>query len=339
MEMFLNKQVRVDSPLMKNTYGNFETNLRDIIAVAHSSGARVIVSTVATNLKDCAPFASMHRENLGRDALRSWSELVQQGSELENGGLPADALRMYLSATEIDNQYAELEFRIARCLSMLGDYQSAKAHYVRARDLDTLRFRADSKLNEITRSVALSSGAELVDADAIFANGSSNGIAGSDLFYEHVHMTPEGNYLLARSVFLQIVSKIAPAAPGSIQDEAVPSQSVCNRLLALTSHDRAYIGADMLQRANRPPFTTQLNHSEQVWRFNFMATAGQETPDQTASQYQWAIAQRPDDWMLHYNYGRFFLSFDRAAAIEQFRIARPWDGAPMVTPDDGKPVN
>jgi tetratricopeptide (TPR) repeat protein len=338
MEMFLDKQVRASSPLMEHTYENFDSNLRDTIAVARSSGARVIVSTVATNVKDCAPFASLHRKDLGQDALRSWTSLVQQGSALENGGYPAEALRRYLAATEIDDQYAELEFRIAHCLSMLGDYQSARVHYLRARDLDTLRFRADSKINEINRSVASSSGAELVDAEAIFANASSGGVVGSDLVYEHVHPTPEGNYLLARSMFLQVVSKMAPTAGQSEQNEDILSQNMCERLLALTSHDRARISTVILLRQNRPPFTTQLNHAEQVWRLNFMATAGQETPEQTAPQYQWAIARWPDDWMLHYNYGHFLFDIDHAAAIEQFRIARPWDGAPISTPD-GKQID
>lgn len=338
MEMFLGKQVRASSPLMTYTYENFESNLRDIIAVAHSSGARVIVSTVATNVKDCAPFGSLHSENLGQDALSTWTALVRQGSQLEDGGDPAEALRRYLSAAAIDNQYAELEFRIAHCLSMLGDYQSARLHYVRARDLDTLRFRADSKINEINRSVASSSGAELVDADAIFANASSNGLVGSDLLYEHVHLTPDGNYLLARSVFLQVASKMVPAAGDSALDADIPSQIACERLLALTSHDRSRLATEILLRESKPPFTAQLNHAEQIWRMNFMATAGQETPEQTAPQYQWAIAQRPDDGILHYNYGLFLFDFDRDAAIQQFRIARPWDGAPISTPD-GKAIN
>src|ERR1022692_4255380 len=64
MEMFLDKQVPASSPLMEHTYANFEQNLRDTVEIARSSGARVIVSTVAANLKDCAPFASMHREGL-----------------------------------------------------------------------------------------------------------------------------------------------------------------------------------------------------------------------------------------------------------------------------------
>src|ERR1700687_6504201 len=47
MEMFLDKQVPASSPLMRSVYGNFERNLRDTVAAARASGARVIVSTVA----------------------------------------------------------------------------------------------------------------------------------------------------------------------------------------------------------------------------------------------------------------------------------------------------
>ena len=47
---------------------------------------------------------------------------------------------------------------------------------------------------------------------------------------------------------------------------------------------------------------------------------------------QWAIARRPDDWMLHYNYGFYLFNYSRAAAAEQFRIGRPWDNAPVFTP-------
>ncbi|MGA2962363.1 MAG: tetratricopeptide repeat protein [Candidatus Korobacteraceae bacterium] len=338
MEMFLDKQVRASSPLMKHSYENFESNLRDTVAIAHSSGARVLVTTVATNLKDCAPFASLHREDLGPDALRSWSALVQQGSDLENGRSYAEALKKYLSATEIDGQYAELEFRIARCLWMMGDYPAAKQHFLHARDLDTLRFRADSKINDINRSVASSSpGAELVDTEAILAKASPNGIVGSELVYEHVHLTPQGNYLLASAVFLQIASKLVPETGRPVQDTDIPSQAECERLLAFTNHDRDRITTEMLQRLQKPPFTNQLNHSDQVLRLSLKAQASDETPDETATQYQWAIARKPDDRILHYNYGLFLFEYNRAAAAEQLRMSRPWDGFPVFAPD-GTPI-
>ena len=339
MEMFLDQQIPANSPLMKHAYENFETNLRDTIAAAHRSGARVFVSTVATNLKDCGPFASMHRENLRQDDLRSWTALLQQGADLETARSYAQALQLYRSAARIDEQYAELEFRIARCLWMMGDYQAAKEYFLRARDLDTLRFRADSTINDINRSVASSApGAELVDAESILAKESANGVIGSELVYEHVHLTPQGNYLLARALFLEIASKLPQQAGHSLQDADVPAEADCERWLALTGYDRSRIAHEMLQRLQRAPFTSQVNHSDQMLRMMFMARAAEENPDDTSSQYQWAIARKPDDRILHYNYGLFlFDRVDRVAAVEQLRLSRPWDGFPVFTPD-GAPI-
>ncbi len=334
MAMFLDKQVRASSPLMKYAYANFESNLRDTIAVARNSGARVIVSTVATNLKDCAPFGSLHREGLGADGLRSWSTLVQQGAEQENAGSYAEALKSYRAAANIDDEYAELAFRIARCLEALGDYNAAREYFLRARELDTLRFRADSKINDVNRSVASSSAAVvLVDADAIFAKESPNGIIGSELVYEHVHLTPHGDYLLARAIFLQIAKQLPSDTGHPLQAEDVPTQAECERLLAFTKFDRSRVTAEMLRRLQEPPFTNQLNHSDQILRLMMKADNSDESPDDTVAQYQWALARRPDDRILHFNYGVFLNQYDPGAAAAQFSVARPCDGFPLVTPD------
>ena len=334
MGMFLDKQVRASSPLMKYAYSNFEQNLRDTITVARKAGARVIVSTVATNLMDCAPFASLHREDLGQDALRSWSALVQRGAALENAGSYAEALNLYLSAARIDGEYAELDFRIARCLRALGDYSAARKHFLRARDLDTLRFRADTRINEINRSVALSSpGVDLIDADALFAKESPSGVPGSDLVYEHVHLTPHGNYLLARAMFLQIANQLLSIAGRSPQAANVSTEAECERWLAFTRHDRSRVAAEMWRRLQEPPFTNQLNHSDQVLKLAMQAENSDEEPRDTAAQYQWAIARSPGDRSLHFNYGVFLYPYNPAAAEQQFGLARPFDGFPLVTAD------
>jgi len=334
MEMFLDKQVPARSPLMKYVYSNFEQNLRDTIAAARDAGAKVIVATAATNLKDCAPFASAHRDNLGQDDLRKWSALVQQANDLEAVNSLAEALKLYSSAASIDDDYAELEFRIARCLWRLGDNKGAKEHFVRARDLDTLRFRADSQINEINRAVASSAGVDLVDADAILANASPDTIVGSDLVYEHVHLTPAGNYLVASAMFrassLQIAKNLPPEAGG---ESEVPSQADCERALALTHYDRARLVAEMLRRLQSPPFTNQLNHSEQLMRLALNSENTGETPDETAFQYQWAIARAPEDRMLRLRYGMFLYAYNRDAAAQQLSMAQPWDGYPVFLPD------
>lgn len=334
MEMFLDKQVPASSPLMKYVYENFGRNLRDTVTAARSSGARVIISTIATNVKDCAPFASMHRDGLAQNELRSWTSLVQHGLEFESARSYDEALKEYEAAAKIDDQYAELEFRIARTLWMQGDYAGAKRRFLRARDLDALRFRADSSINEINRTVGASAaGAELVDAEEVFSKQSPNGVIGSDLVYEHVHMTPLGNYLLARAMFLQIASRMPTDAGHALREADVPSEADCERLLAFTPHDRRRIVEEILQRLQKPPFINQLNHSEQLLRLAFQAEVPDENPAETSAEYQSAIAQSPNDRILRYNYGLFLFGYDRNAAVAQLRLSRPWDGFPVFAPD------
>jgi tetratricopeptide (TPR) repeat protein len=329
MEMFLDKQVRANSPLLQQVYANYERNLRDTVAVARAAGAQVIVATAATNLEDCAPFASLHRDGIKPEEANEWSSLVQRGSELEAARSFSEALELYRSAARIDDEYAELEFRIARCLKSLGDTKSANEHFQRARDLDTLRFRADTRINDINRSVpAAYSGVALVDTESLFSSASRDGIVGSDFVYEHVHMTPMGSFLFARAIYWQVAGKLANGAVAE-----APSETECERMLALTAYDRSRIAQEMLRRIQRAPFTQQLNHPEQVQRFELQAESMSETPNDTALQYQWAIARDPQDSMLRYNFGMFLFAYNRAAAAEQLAMAQPWDGFPVFLPD------
>jgi tetratricopeptide (TPR) repeat protein len=335
MEMFLEKQVRADAPALQHTYENFSRNLEDVVQAAHAAGAKVFLSTVATNLKDCPPFSSLHREGLSSRALDEWSSLVKRGVALEDARSFADALKSYLEAAQIDNQYAELEFRIARCYWELGDYGSAKKYFRRAQDLDTLRFRADSRIDEIIRSIAKSSGqtVELLDAQSALAAESHYGVIGSELLYEHVHLKPQGNYLLARAALEKIISILPSESLGSTSSSEPIGESECERLLALTGHDRSRLAAEMAQRLQRPPFTTQMNHSQQIQNLLFTATGSTETFSETLSEYQWAIAQSPDDSILHYKFGFFLFDFDRNASAQQFLLARPAENFPVFLPD------
>src|SRR5208282_5754186 len=330
MEMFLDRQVRADSPQMKPVYENFAANLRDIVAVARRSGAQVLISTVATNLKDCAPFASLHREGIREDELHSWDGLVQRGADLENAGSYAEALKLYLSAADIDPQYAELQFRIARCLWALGDFAGAKKRFVRAQDLDTLRFRADSRLNEIIRALAgTGPGVGVVDAAAVLAGESAHEVSGRELFYDHVHMNPRGSYLVARALFGQVVSMMSADLRRSAVSADVISEEECERLLGFTPYDRLRVAGLVVAKLERPPFTNQLHNSEDVLRAKSEAN-GTTDYGEIVSDYQWAILQNPEDRLLHLNYGFLLHRYEPAAADQELRAALPYDNAPVL---------
>jgi len=127
LEMYLDNQVRADSPNLEAVYANYEKNLRDIGHVARKGGAEIVFCTVASNLKDCPPFASLHRSDLTAAEREEWRDIYGQGVELESTGDHAGAVERYLSAAQIDPLYADLQFRLGRCYWAQGEYEKAIA--------------------------------------------------------------------------------------------------------------------------------------------------------------------------------------------------------------------
>ena len=118
MEMFMGNQVAADDPRLAAVYDNFRQNLMDICGIARRAGAAVILSTVAVNLRDCPPFASQHRSDLSAEELAEWESLYQAGVELESKSRWEEALKKYEAAARIDDRFAELPFRLGRCLAV-----------------------------------------------------------------------------------------------------------------------------------------------------------------------------------------------------------------------------
>ena len=93
---------------------------------------------------------------------------------------------------------------------LLTKTAAAQAAFGRARDLDTIPLRTDSRLNEIIRTVAESTAVKWIDGAQAMAGAARDGIPGAEFFYEHVHLTPEGNYALARFFADALVRRSEP---------------------------------------------------------------------------------------------------------------------------------
>jgi tetratricopeptide (TPR) repeat protein len=317
MQMFLKSQVHQDNPRMQRVYNNFQRNLTDILSAARHKGAKIVVSTVASNLKDCAPFASQHRSNLTGTDLKKWDELNQKGVEAQQAGRFADAIEQFRQTAQIDDTFAELQFRWGQCCLALGRQDEAYQHFTRARDLDTLRFRCDTRLNEIIRTTALNheaDGVQLVDTEAAVASATRSidnpKERPEELFYEHVHFTFEGNYLVA----LALAEQVAHLLPGNVVggtkvEQHWPTLADCVRRLAWTGFSRREAASMMYSRLNDAPFTNQINHAEQMTRFrqqleNLTPATQPAGLQEAASRCREAIALSTNDWVLFSLLGR-----------------------------------
>ena len=329
METFLEHAVAADEPQLETVYGHFHRNLNSILKNAQDAKIPVLLSTVAVNLRDCAPFASAHQLNLDSDKLTEWNRLYDQGVAKQSEGAPVAALAAFRAAESMDDDHAELHFRLGQCLLSMQQPEEARMHFTRARDLDTLRFRADSRINKIIRTSAASAGdgVTLVDAEKALAEQSAIGLLGSELFYEHVHFTFKGNYRLARCLLKQMEQELQDrlGKPG----QPIPSEEKCRQLLAYTEYDRLTVLQLIIGRLANPPFTGQIGHEQQIARLTEKITEidralrqhGFETGNQL---YTKALTASPEDPWLHFRQGFFRVngSGDFAGAEKSFHEAK-----------------
>ena len=310
MQMFLQQQVPANDPGLITVYHHFRKNVEDILQIARKAGIETILSTVGTNVKDVPPFASLRRRDISEEELKRWNTFYQSGVEHESKGENDQAIQFYLKAAAIDGGFAELQYRLARCYWALQDYDNARKRYIQARDLDTLRFRADTKINTIIRKIAKERSVAwtyLVDTDYLFTESSPHKVAGNELFYDHVHMNFTGNYLLAKSLFRQTAA-ILPKQLLNTEKKGEPlTEEACSRILAFTGYDRHRVAEEVFKTLQKPPFTNQIDHEERMARLKqdldaleaYTRSKGQMV---AASQYRRALESNDSDPWLHYNY-------------------------------------
>ena len=86
-------------------------------------------------------------------------------------------------------------------VSKISDTKEALKLFRYAKDLDGLRFRAPSKINEIIIAQAKKYNYPIVQIDSIFNLNSPQGITGNNLMTDHLHPTFEGYKLIGKSYF------------------------------------------------------------------------------------------------------------------------------------------
>ncbi len=320
MRMFLQHKIRFDDQRMTRVYQNYRNNLKEMCRAARNSGAHIVLCTVASNIKGCAPFFSMHQPDLSPDALKQWKVYYQQAVDLQSRGQFEAALVLLKRAAILDSTNADMHFRMAQCLDTLGQYKEARQHFIAARDYDGLRFRADSKINQIIKDVAreFPDCAVLLDMDESLSAASDHGICGQDLFLEHVHYNFHGNYLLASGMLPLLDSLIAKPVviPQSL------SEAECRDRLAFTNWEELILTRAVYDRLKKPPFSDQTDNLNKVrefeqkihWLSSFVADSGQSI----FASYQRAVSLEPQDWRIFDLFGRYLLLNDSSAIkVEQ----------------------
>jgi tetratricopeptide (TPR) repeat protein len=312
------REVSADDPRMSGVYRHFARNLADIIRLGHESGAGIVLSTVAVNLKDCAPFASRHRADLSGSDKQKWDHFMNLGLQAQSAGRLSEALSEFQAAAQLDDSNAGLEYLLGRCRLAQGDVSGARKALMAARDLDALRLRCDGPLNQLVRNAAAGRQAQrilLADAERAFAAASPDGLPGWHYFYEHVHLTFAGNCLLARTLAEQIERLLPTNATASTT--GWPTVADCARRLGRTDRDLLPALKEILGLLANSPYTGQINHHEQIDYLTREARADREASRADALQtVQTALAAAPDDAVLYERLARLQQVAGQSAGAE-----------------------
>jgi tetratricopeptide (TPR) repeat protein len=304
MQMFEKNKISAFDPRLQKMYRYYRSNLRDIVETGKKAGADVFLCSMAANLRNCAPFASMHKKGPTPEQIKECDELLADANE-QTGARRLSDLEQ---AEKIDPTFAEIQFQLARAADDAGNYTLARKDYQSAVDYDALRFRSDTRINQIIREESANLGVKFLDITSALDQASTGGITGANVLVDHVHMNFHGNYLIAKTLFkalLPIVEK-RTGSKANAPDSAL-SEEQCAARLAYTNWNRFEVADRNTQRVTNPPFTGQSDNKEQsefhravLERWRKLTTP----PDLelAITQYRDALSSAPDDWILHENF-------------------------------------
>lgn len=321
----LQQPVAMDDPRMLNTIANFRTNLQDMCDYVTAAGARGILCTVGCNLRDWPPRVSQHRPSLANAERAEWETHYAEAQRLEATGASEEAVIAYNKALAIDDTYAELHFKLASCCWKLGKYEEARAHFLRAWETDFFHDRILPQANAIVGEVAAAranTGMQFVDAARVLLDQSPHAVSGREFFYDNVHMTFSGNYVLARSVFDSLTKVLTDRKQVSQNIPIPPSEQECSQRLGLSDAvllDHLRVFQDLNTRWWHVPMDYLDQHAAEL-----SGKLGSDAKHIAAAAYAEALSRQGSDAVLLSRHVQSLLDLgDYAAALpEAQRLAQ-----------------
>jgi len=219
-------------------HDSFRRNLDAICAYALGSGAHVIACTVGSSHRDWPPTPSLQPAyaDLSEQNSAHRRRARDQAIDMQREGKFSQALRLFRQAIQIHSRDPDLLFRYATCCWQCGLFEEAQKYFREALERD-LPVRCNSRANRIIREVATASDRDrvlLADAEKAFAAKAPRGVPGREFFCDNVHLTFEGSYVLACSVFERAAEAIASRCPGEARKRRAPVSLVeCAQRLGL----------------------------------------------------------------------------------------------------------
>ena len=205
------QQILYESKLFYQGVSQFVSNMNETLELFNRKHIPVFVSNLVCNDRDMKPFVSILPDSA---RFPGFGKNLALGISAYSQGDWLSASRYLQLANKIYNAHALCNFYLGNLSIVQGDQTGAKFYFTRARDLDGLRFRAPSLINDtISKLCSRFPYAHLVDVKTAFEDSSAHQIIGNELMLEHVHPNLKG-YAMMSDLFYEALKKekiISPA--------------------------------------------------------------------------------------------------------------------------------
>ena len=170
------KSIEYKSKHYNLAHKHYRKNMKAVLKKARKKDIPVFFSELVSNVRDLPPFGT------------------------SDAGRYPPALNVYEEAMAFEDQ---------------GEYEKARMNYYFARDLDCIRFRASSEMNDIIHALSEKYDAHMVAMNTLFEEKSIHGLIGNGLLTEHVHPNIDGYFLMADGFYKAIVQSGILGKPDS----------------------------------------------------------------------------------------------------------------------------
>jgi tetratricopeptide (TPR) repeat protein len=205
------QQIAFGSNLYDKGVKQFVSNINETLELFNNHHIPVFVSNLVCNDRDLKPFVSILPDSVRFPDFGK--NLVLGVNEFDQGNWKS-AYQYLQLADKIYDAHALCNFYLGKLSDLQGDQVKAKFYFARARDMDGLRFRAPTQINDtISKLCNKYPYAHLVDTKTVFEESSTDHIIGNELMLEHVHPNLIG-YAILSDVFYEALKKeqiISPA--------------------------------------------------------------------------------------------------------------------------------
>ena len=214
--MAAKQEIPYRSALYKKGVTQFETNMDAVLSLFNEHHIPVFLSNLVSNEKDLKPFISIEPNDSLASAFKK--DYLTGLKALNNNDF--SGAYQYLSQAEKQyNNSAFCNYYLGKVCFSRGDFEQARQYFLKAQDLDGLRFRAPEEFNTIITKLCLRyPNTHLVDTKGAFESYADHRIIGNELILDHVHPDLKG-YAIMSDAFYNELRKTKVLPVGDLDNE------------------------------------------------------------------------------------------------------------------------